>query len=55
MSTLVLSPVRLSRRRVMRLHREPSRLALAVKLLRDVFVEARLMAMNAMRRYPYFE
>ena len=55
MSTLVVSPVRLSRRRIMRPHREPSRLAAAFKFMRDVFVEARLMAMNAMRRYPYFE
>jgi hypothetical protein len=55
MSTLVVSPVRLSRRRVMLPHREPSRLVAAFKLIRDVFVETRHMAMNAMRRYPYFE
>jgi hypothetical protein len=54
MSTLV-SAVRLSRRRVMRPHREPSRLVLAFNLLRDVFIEARHMAITARRRYPYFE
>jgi hypothetical protein len=39
----------------MRPDREPSRLVLAFKLLRDVFVEARQMAMTARRHYPYFE
>ena len=55
MSTLVVSPVRLSRRRIMRPHREPSRLVTAFKVFRDVFVEARRMAIAARRRYPYFE
>jgi hypothetical protein len=39
----------------MRPHREPSRFVAAFRLMRDVFVEARHMATNAMRRYPYFE
>ena len=55
MSTLAVRPVRLSRRRVLRPHRAPSRVMATLRLIRDVFVEARGMAVEAKRHYPYFE
>ena len=55
MSTIAIRPVRLSRRRIMRPQHQPSRVAVMLRFIRDVFVEARAMAMEARRRYPHAE
>jgi hypothetical protein len=47
---------RTDRTRDRRLRRfDPERVITALKLVRDVFVEARAMAHEASRRYPHFE
>jgi hypothetical protein len=43
------------RRRIRHVAFDPARIVAVLKLLRDVFVEARAMADEAKRRYPHFE